>query len=396
MGGRSKRKRAVWALFFAAFAALVGAVAAPSAAASFESAESVAGDVYDIGGELDGLRDAVPSDILDLLPDGFFSSDVGELSDAVSRAASGEGLIRAALRAWEGGIGDAVRLFGLLLSVTMAAALLGATAEGTAGGGMLPALRLIIDIAAALAVTAAQYSQFEAVEAYFERQRLIMASLLPLMGVLWGMGGNSGGAVVGNSAVLLWLEIIGLLATSCLIPAAAVMTAVSVAGTILSDVRTSGLSAAIGRAVAGVLGLAAFLLGAALGAQSVIAGAADRMSFRTAKYFAGSYIPVVGSTVGDSLRTLAASVELLRSTVGAAGIVLLILLLLPTVISLLLSRTAFSFASGVAELLGVDALARFFKDTASVFGLLLAAAIISALVFVFAMTVFAITSAAVA
>ncbi len=369
---------------------------APVFSLSVSATDNAEEDIYDIGEKLEELRDAVPSDILEFLPDEFFSSNIGELSGAVREAASGAGLLRAALRSLEGGIEDAVGLFGLLLSVIMAAALLTAVADGTGKNGIFPALRLVINISSALAVTAAQYSQLEAAETYFERQRLIMASLLPLMGVLWGMGGNSGSAVVGNSAVLLWLELIELLATSYLVPAAAVMTAIAVAGAVLPDVRTSGLAAALGRAVAGILGLAAFLLGAALGAQSVIATAADRMSFRTAKYFAGSLIPVVGSTVGDSLRTLAASVSLLRSTVGTAGIVLLLLLLLPTVVSLMLSRFAFSLASGVAELLGVESLARFFKDIAAVFGLLLAAAIISALVFVFAMTVFALTSAAVA
>lgn len=353
-------------------------------------------DVYDIGDELRDLRDALPEDIEKYLPEGFFSEDISEQAAAVRSAAGGAGMLRAALRSLEGGIFDAVRLFGLLLSVTMAAALLGAIAEGAGGRGMLPTVRFVINICATLATTAAQYTQFEVVADYFERQRLIMAALLPLMGVLWGMGGNSGGAVVGNSVLLLWLEVIELLTTSCLLPAAAVMTAIAVAGAVLPNIRTSGLSAAIGRAVAGVLGLAAFLLGAALGAQTVISSAADRFSFRTAKFFAGSLIPVVGSTVGDSLRTLAASVGLLRSTVGTAGIVLLILLLLPTIVSLALSRFAFSLASGVAETMAQDSLARFFKDAAAVFGLLLAAAVISALVFVFAMTVFALTSAAVA
>ena len=225
---------------------------------------------------------------------------------------------------------------------------------------------------------------------------MIMSSLLPLMGVLYAMGGNSGGAVLNNSTVLLWLELINLFATALLMPAVAVMTALSLAGAFLPGVRTSGLSKFIGKTVGTVLGLAAVLLGTALGAQNVLTASGDKLGFRTAKFVAGSMIPVVGSTVGDSLRTLAASVGMLRSTVGVSGIVVLILLLLPTLLSLLLSRLSFSAAAGVADMLGSGELARFYRDMSSVYGLLIAAAALSALMFVFALTVFALTAAATA
>ena len=175
-----------------------------------------------------------------------------------------------------------------------------------------------------------------------------------------------------------------------------VMTALAVAGAFLPGVRTSGLSKFIGKSVGTILGLAAVLLGTALGAQSVLTASGDRLGFRTAKFVAGSMIPVVGSTVGDSLRTLAASVSMLRSTVGTAGIVVLVLLLLPTLVSLLLSRLAFLASAGVADMLGVGTAGQLYREMSSVYGLLTAAAALSALIFVFALTVFALTSAAVA
>ena len=100
--------------------------------------------------------------------------------------------------------------------------------------------------------------------------------------------------------------------------------------------------------------------------------------------------------MGESLNTLAASVSMLRGTVGVAGIVVIILLLLPTLLSLLLTRLSFSAAAGVAEMLGCDSQARLYRDISSVYGLLIAAAVLSALMFVFALTVFALTSAAAA
>ena len=345
---------------------------------------------------IDDFYDAIPDEVAELLPEDFFTSEPTRLAAAVHEAAGGKNLLDAALAAIGGGIGTSVRLFATLCGVALAAAVLGSVRELAAPRGLGGAITLIINAAAAVAAVGTQYVSFEAISAYFERQRLIMSALLPLMGVLYAMGGNSGGAALNNSTVLLWLELIGLFTTAVLMPAVSVMTALAVAGAFLPGVRTSGLSKFIGKSVGTILGLAAVLLGTALGAQSVLTASGDRLGFRTAKFVAGSMIPVVGSTVGDSLRTLAASVSMLRSTVGTAGIVVLVLLLLPTLVSLLLSRLAFLASAGVADMLGVGTAGQLYREMSSVYGLLTAAAALSALIFVFALTVFALTSAAVA
>ena len=248
---------------------------------------------------IDDFYDAIPDEVAELLPEDFFTSEPTRLAAAVHGAAGGKNLLDAALAAIGGGIGTSVRLFATLCGVALAAAVLGSVRELAAPRGLGGAITLIINAAAAVAAVGTQYVSFEAISAYFERQRLIMSALLPLMGVLYAMGGNSGGAALNNSTVLLWLELIGLFTTAVLMPAVSVMTALAVAGAFLPGVRTSGLSKFIGKSVGTILGLAAVLLGTALGAQSVLTASGDRLGFRTAKFVAGSMIPVVGSTVGD-------------------------------------------------------------------------------------------------
>lgn len=384
---RTKKKAKIIARVFAAAAVFLLAV--PLAVLGVRADGSLPDEFGDFAG-------AIPDDVAEYLPEGFFSGDAAELADAVRSATGAEYLINTALGIIGGGIGDAVRLFSVLTGIALAAAVLGSVCDGMElkkSGGVIT---LMINAAAAVAAVGTQYPCFRAVGAYFERQRVIMGSMLPLMGVLYAMGGNTGGAVLNNSTVLLWLELIGVFVTAVLMPAVSVMTALSLAGAFLPGVRTSGLSKFVGKTVGTVLGLAAVLLGTALGAQSVLTASGDRLGFRTAKFVAGSMIPVVGSTVGDSLRTLAASVGMLRSTVGTAGVVVMILLLLPTLLSLLLSRLAFSAAAGAAEMLGSGDTARLYREMSSVYGLLIAAAALSALIFVFALTVFALTSAAIA
>jgi hypothetical protein len=108
------------------------------------------------------------------------------------------------------------------------------------------------------------------------------------------------------------------------------------------------------------------------------------------KFLAGNMIPVVGGTVGDTLRTLAASVKLMRSTVGVAGIVALSFLLLPTLIELFLTRFAFNTAAAVGEMLGCKSAVRLYREIASLYGYVIAAAVLSSVLCAFALTLFAL------
>lgn len=167
---------------------------------------------------IDDFYDAIPDEVAELLPEDFFTSEPTRLAAAVHEAAGGKNLLDAALAAIGGGIGASVRLFATLCGVALAAAVLGSVRELAAPRGLGGAITLIINAAAAVAAVGTQYVSFEAISAYFERQRLIMSALLPLMGVLYAMGGNSGGAALNNSTVLLWLELIGLSPPPCSCP----------------------------------------------------------------------------------------------------------------------------------------------------------------------------------
>ena len=109
-----------------------------------------------------------------------------------------------------------------------------------------------------------------------------------------------------------------------------------------------------------------------LGAQTAIAGAADTAAARGAKLISSTVIPVVGGAVGDTLRTVAGSVSYVKSVVGVGGIVLIILLTLPPIISVLLTRTVFLLTSNLARMLGCGREGRLLDEMGNVYGTLLA------------------------
>ena len=161
------------------------------------------------------------------------------------------------------------------------------------------------------------------------------------------------------------------------------------------ELNVRSLSACIKRCFTFGLGFLMMLLSALLAMRSGLAQKADSVSARTVKYIASSVIPVVGGSIADSLRTVGASVEYLRTTVGIAGILLIAVLLIPVLVNVLLTRFGLILASSVAELLSCSAEARLLSELHGVYGYVLAVSVMCAVMFVFSMTLLVRTAVAV-
>ena len=91
-----------------------------------------------------------------------------------------------------------------------------------------------------------------------------------------------------------------------------------------SDARTDALSKSASGLFKWVCGLATAIIMATLSLQSIVCTAQDSAVLRAAKYAASGMIPIVGGSVSETLRTVASSVQYIKSIVGVSGIVFLL------------------------------------------------------------------------
>ena len=134
---------------------------------------------------------------------------------------------------------------------------------------------------------------------------------------------------------------------------------------------------------------------ASLSARTTLSAAADSTVARAARLVSVNIIPVVGGSVGDTLRTVATGVQYLKSVVGVFGIALVVLLLLPVLISLVMTRLAFLLSSGVADMLGCATEGRLLSELGGVYAIMIAVVSMSSVMFIFALTIFSKTVIAV-
>ena len=130
------------------------------------------------------------------------------------------------------------------------------------------------------------------------------------------------------------------------------------------------------------------ILVTSLGAQTTISAAADGIASKAARAVSSNVIPVVGGSVGETLRTVASGVSYMKDIIGVGGIIFIAVLVLPTLITLILTRLAFLLAAGVADMLGCDGESRLLGEIGGVYGMFVAVCAMASVMFIIAMYIF--------
>lgn len=351
-------------------------------------------DYEDYGEEYEKMLDGIPNDIAELLPEGLFSHDPDEIYGAVEEMSGFSYFLSSVGELLGLRVGDALRLFAILLGLLVIAAFLRRLGEIVRSPSLANTLSMCSLGGIISAVVAVQYEQLMAVSRFLDELNILATSTLPIMGALYVAGGNVGAAAVNNSAMLLFLTVCENICNSTVMPVSAVCIALAMVSAFVKTPDLKGIATTVKKIYTFIISFIMSILMAVLGAQSTLTAAKDSLGGRAAKFMAGHFIPVVGGAVGESLKTVAASVSFIRTSVGVGGSIIIILLLLPTLISILLTRLAFMTAGSAARILGCVEEAGFLGELTSIYGYLLAVICSCSVMFIFALTLLARTSAA--
>ena len=376
---KKTKTAAVCALLVAA----LGLLAALPIGASGESDVATLGE--EIGGEWEDFCAAIPPEIADLLPQALFDTDMESVGAGVSEMSTPGAIFRTVSRLLGLTLRENLALFaricGILMLSLVLRALLDARGKGTGG-----AVSLVCILAVVLMLFSGEHTNFSQMERFFDTVRALCVALVPLMGALYAMGGNVGAAVANHGVMSGFLALLEAACSGVAVPLASVLVALALLDAVTGQGSLQSLSAFIRRTFTLGLSFLMMLLTFSLGLQHTLSLGADTLALRTVRFAAGSFLPVVGGSVSEALRTVSGSVAYLRGTVGVGGILVVFFIFLPTFLSVALTRLALSLSSAVAGLFACTRERAFLAELASVWGYFLA--IIACL---FVMTVFSLT-----
>ena len=164
---------------------------------------------------------------------------------------------------------------------------------------------------------------------------------------------------------------ISLLSSVVLLPVMHIFLAFSLVSAVSPDIRLDSLCGVFAKTVRWVLVLAVTIFTSLLSAQSLISASADGASVKAAKLFAG-FVPVVGNVLGDAMGTVQSCVRLLKSWVGAFGLLAALCIFLPVVAQCLLWIFCCTLCGAAGDLLGQSEITGLLKAASQVLQTLLA------------------------
>ncbi len=339
--------------------------------------------------------DELPSESIDKLPDEIYSEDTGEVATALSGLASPRYILDFLSELFGAGIGDALIVLAKLCGVIILSALCRALKRTVSSDALSGAISFAVGCAMFGCIIELIYRQIEMVSAFFERLNSLMFAMIPVFGMLYAAGGNVTGAAASGSSMYLFLAVSEMFCARTIIPIVSICTALALCRALSPSMELQSVGSAIKRCYTFSLGLIMSLLLFLMASESALTAAADSVGSRAAKMLASSMIPVVGGSVSETLRTAAAGVQYVKSIVGVGGVILVLILLLPTLVSLLLGRLAFMIGGALAGVLGCDDEVRLLSDVGGIYNCMIAVVSMCSVMFIFAINIFIKTAVAI-
>lgn len=375
------RKRALKRIFFIVTVTVCFVLLSVSVFASDEKMPDGYGD----------LIESLPNDVCDRLPGGMFSDDPDDVGEAISEMTDTRFIIGFIEEVVSRELCSSVMLFVKLCGFLIIAAIFNSLQRSLCSESLASAVSFCTTTAIFASIIYIEAEHLSAVSLFFERLTALMSAMIPITGTVWAMGGNITTASVGTSALYLFVSFCEGIIAKSVVPVCCVFTAFSLCNTIAPEIGLRGFSGALKKIYGFFLGLMMTVLIASLASGTALSAARDCTSARAAKLVSSNVIPMVGASIGDTLRTIASSVQYLKTVIGIGGIIFICLLLLPTLISLIMTRLAFLLSSGVAEMLGCPVEGRFLSELGGVYAIMVAVVSVSSVMFIFALTIFAKT-----
>lgn len=259
-----------------------------------------------------------------------------------------------------------VRLCGRLFAVTLLYGLLGGLG-GTVAPDSLQGLTgtLFAVVCAGSAAEPLCTALMRTAGALAEGQ-VFMGSYVPVFSAFLAAGGSVAAGASYQVFVLFLTELIVQLGNGLLFPLLQISAACGIVDAVSPEL---GMGTAVGicrKTTTWVLGTVMALFSALLSFRGVVASAADSLASKAVRLVGSAMIPIVGSAVSEAYGTVQGSIILLRNGTGAAGMLVILWLALPPLISLLCYRAVFALAAAFADLTDAGALARLFRNTQGV------------------------------
>lgn len=339
--------------------------------------------------EYEEIIDSIPDDIADLLPDEIFTQNTDNVVNGAKKITSWEYILDYIFDIIGLNTKEIIKVLSIIISLLVLCSLLNLLRQSLKNPAVNSIIGLIGSIAIVSSITEITKEPISQAVLLLDQIKLFVNSISPTITAVYAMGGNVNTALIQNYGLIVFLSILENICIISLELIIGICMALTIASSFVKDANLLALSNGIKKIFSFVWGFIALIFSTVISTQTLLASKADNLSSKTAKMLVGHIIPLAGGTIGESLKTAGASIEYLRSSIGVIFIVVLILMIVPTLISISLYRVVFIISHSLAELLGCDREGRIIMEFSSILGYILAIISVCGIILLFLITIFA-------
>lgn len=338
--------------------------------------------------ELDSLKEFSEQDeIWALLPEEF---DQDQIQNAIQEE-NGSGILpflaQELLDYFTLSIKGSLSFFGSISALILISALFRSTKDSFGSSELEPAFHFLLFLGTALILYSTFSKTSESVFAALGEVRNFFLASLPITTFLLALSGSVTQSSLLAANISQTLALSTTLVSNLLAPILKMLFAFLV----VEGISETGLKSFFNffkKAVKTLCILFFTLVAGTLSLQNALATSADSLAQRTVRFASGSFIPVIGNVVGQSMSTLSAAFSVVKAECGVLAIVLLLILILRPILAILVQKLFLFLAGAVAELTGETKCQRFLDSYRSLLDLLLALMISEGCYLIFYITLF--------
>ena len=195
--------------------------------------------------------------------------------------------------------------------------------------------------------------------------------LLPTMAVATAASGAPGGAAARQMATMLFSTVLMSLITKLLLPLVYGYIAACVAHAAVGNEGLKRIAGVLKWTVTSILTVLLLVFVGYLTVSGVIAGTADAVAVKAAKFTVSSMVPVVGGILSDAAETVLAGAGILKNAVGVFGMLVILSMCVVPFLQLGIHYLAYKLTAALAATVADGRTSGLIDGLGGAFGLIL-------------------------
>ena len=272
-------------------------------------------------------------------------------------------------------------------AVILAVILISAAIESGSFGSAAEAAKYATLISAAAVIAVPVSSVIAAGVNAMKGCSVFMTSFVPVFAVVTAASGSAATSASMSALLLGAAQGVSFISNFAVMPLMGGYLAISIASSVSPVISRSGIADGIKKLAYWIMSLTSTVFIGVLSIQTVVNGAADGLTLRTAKFIIGSSVPVAGTALSEALTTVTASMGVLKATVGIYGVIACFIIILPLLVELLLWRLMLNITSSVSDLFSLSGISVILRSVDTVMSVLTGIILLTGAIFIISLTV---------